>query len=491
MTSAASVVNKGAHGSTKKAKPFGWSDRIGYMFGDFGNDFTFILQAMLFMAFYTKVIGVEAAHVGTLLLVARLIDGFTDVGVGRFLDTRQPGRHGKFRPWLLRGAIPVAAASALMYMNFVSGWESYGARVAWMSITYILWGSIAYTLVNIPYGSMASVMTTNPDQRAQLSVFRSTGAMLAAIVISVAVPMFVNVTDADGNSVLSGERMQMVAIALSILALGAYALAFLMTRERVEEPPAKEVVPFREMITSVLRSKPLRGLVVSALLLLVGSLLPSGLVAYLWLDYFNRGDLQSIAALAGFVPTLLLLPLVPWLAKKFGKREASVVSLILGSSMYILAWVLGLQDQPMVFIALFTIANFCMAMFNFMVWAFITDVIDDHDVETGDRDDATIYGIYSWARKLGQALAGGLGGWALGWVGYQATTGSDQIVQAQETLDGIYMLSTLVPGVLLILVALSLRFLYPLSKKVVDANAAVLAERRAAQASMEASESPK
>lgn len=465
----------------KKTKPFGWSDRIGYMFGDVGNDFTFILQSFMFMAFYTMVIGINPAHVGTLLLVARIVDAFTDVGIGRFLDTRKTGKNGKFRPWLLRGAVPVAVASGLMYMTFVGDWESYGARLAWMTITYLLWGSITYTLVNIPYGSMASVMTSNPDQRAQLSVFRSTGAMIAAIAISVGVPAFVNVTDANGNSVLSGDRLQLAAWVMSGLAIISYVITYVLTKERVVEPPKEKQAGFVEMFRGLLTNKPLGGLIVAALLLLVGSLLPGTVVSFLWLDYFNAGSMQSIASLAGFVPTLLLLPLVPWLAKKFGKRESSVVSLSLAAVFYIVAWVLAPQDNPIVFIVLFTLANFCMAMFNFMVWAFITDVIDQQEVNTGERDDATIYGVYSWARKLGQALAGGVGGWALAWVGYQASTGDESVVQSQGTLDGIYMLSTLIPGILFIGVALALQFLYPLSKKVVDGNAAILKERREAR----------
>lgn len=181
-------------------------DRVGYMFGDFGNDFTFILQTLFFMLFYTKVVGINPAHVGLLFGVARLIDAFTDVGMGRIVDTSKPGKAGKFRPWIARGAIPVALASALMYQNFVAGWDSYGARLAWMCVTYLLWGSITYTMINIPYGSMASVISPYPKHRAQLSVWRSTGAQLAILSLSVVLPLIVYVK-ADGQSTLSGPRM--------------------------------------------------------------------------------------------------------------------------------------------------------------------------------------------------------------------------------------------------------------------------------------------
>ena len=171
-------------------RPFGMRDKIGYMFGDFGNDFTFILQMMFFMLFYTNVVGIQPGHVGLLFLVARLVDGFTDVGMGILVD-RLPVKPGgdKFKRWIKYIAIPVAVASALMYMSFVADWESYTLKVVYMAATYFLWGSVTYTAINIPYGSMASVISADPDHRAQLSVFRSTGANLAMLVITAAAPI--------------------------------------------------------------------------------------------------------------------------------------------------------------------------------------------------------------------------------------------------------------------------------------------------------------
>lgn len=113
-----------------------------------------------------------------------------------------------------------------------------------------------------------------------------------------------------------------------------------------------------------------------------------------------------------------------------------------------------------------------------LIWAFITDVIDYQEVVAGQRDDGVVYSVYSWARKVGQALAAGLGGWALGWVGYQAGT----TAQAEGTVNGIYALSTLAPGILYGLVALALALWYPLKKKVVASNAEILNERHQAAA---------
>ena len=102
-------------------------------------------------------------------------DRFTDVTMGRIVDTARPAKDGRFRPWIRRMCIPVAIASSLMYLYFVRDWP-YAGKMAYMIITYILWGSIFYTSINIPYGSMASVISSDPAERASLSTFRSIGA---------------------------------------------------------------------------------------------------------------------------------------------------------------------------------------------------------------------------------------------------------------------------------------------------------------------------
>ena len=99
----------------KEVRPFGWRDKIGYMFGDFGNDFTFIFASLFLMIFYTKVLGIKAELVGVLFVVARVIDAFTDVTMGRIVDKMKPGKSGRFKPWIRYASGPVALASFLMY----------------------------------------------------------------------------------------------------------------------------------------------------------------------------------------------------------------------------------------------------------------------------------------------------------------------------------------------------------------------------------------
>lgn len=461
----------------KSVRPFSWRDKLGYMFGDWGNDFTFILQSTFFMIFYTNVMGISAAHVGTLLFVARILDAFTDVGAGRLIDTLKPGRSGRFKPWLLRIMIPVTIMAFLMFSPFVAD-GAYGTRLAWMIATYILWGSVFYTLINIPYGSMASVISNDPGHRASLSVFRSLGGTLANLAISVLLPLVVFVQVA-GESEMSGTRMMWAALGCGVLAVICYLLCFVNVEERITTPPKQKEQRqgLGQALGSMLTNRGLTGLIATALFMLVAFMMLGGMMPYMLNEYFNNGQLLSLVNFVGLAPTLLLVPVASKLAKTFGKKEVGTVGLILGVISGVLLFVIR-TDSPYVFMVGYALLMLGVSALNILIWAFITDVIDLQEIRTGERNDATVYGMYSWSRKLGQAIAGGLVGWALGWIGYQ----SGGVEQSQSVLDGIYTLGTLVPALLLLVSLLALIFWYPLTKKRVDENVAILEERHAAAA---------
>ena len=161
-------------GKQTSMKPFGMRDKVGYMFGDFGNDFTFVLSSMFMLKFYTDVMGIAPGVVGALMMAARFIDAVTDITMGQIVDRSKATKDGKFKPWIRRMCGPVAIASFLIYQSGFAN-MSYGFKVVWMVVTYILWGSIFYTSINIPYGSMASAVSEDPNERVQLSTWRTIG----------------------------------------------------------------------------------------------------------------------------------------------------------------------------------------------------------------------------------------------------------------------------------------------------------------------------
>ncbi|MET3322097.1 UNVERIFIED_ORG: GPH family glycoside/pentoside/hexuronide:cation symporter [Peribacillus simplex] len=181
---------------------------------------------------------------------------------------------------------------------------------------------------------------------------------------------------------------------------------------------------------------------------------------YLFKDYFSNA---SALSLIGFVQTaavFVAMPIAKPCVAKFGKKETASIGMLLAGGVYGLLYFMP-NLSAIQFIIISAIGMFGFGFFNIVVWAFVTDVIDYHEYLTGLREDGTVYSIYSFARKVGQAIAGGIGGFAIAMVGYDAT----REAQTQQALDGIHALATLVPAVIYIVVFLILAFLYPLNKK--------------------------
>lgn len=454
-----------------ETKKFGIADKVGYMFGDFGNDFTFILSSMFLLKFYTDVMGVSAGLVGLMMMAARFVDAITDVTMGQIADRSKPTAKGKFAPWLRRMCGPVAVASFLMYASWFQNMPM-AFKIGWMFVTYILWGSVFYTSINIPYGSMASAISPEPEDRASLSTFRSMGSALAQMVIGVILPLVVYYTDANGNKALSGTKMTIAAGVCSIAAVVCYLLCYHLTTERVKVEQKTGKFSFKDLVQTLTKNKSLIGIVVAALLLLLSALSLSTMTTYVYPNYFNNVAAQSIGGLVGTVIMLLCATFITKLAMKVGKKEISVFGCTLSAVVFFVAYVLQIKNV-WVFVALYTVGSFGMAFFNMVVWAMITDVIDDIEVRTGERSDGTVYAIYSFARKLGQACSSGLAGLLLSIIGYTAATAFDP-----DVVQGIYNITCLAPAIGFALTALSLFFLYPLGKKKVEENVAALKAKR-------------
>jgi glycoside/pentoside/hexuronide:cation symporter, GPH family len=452
-------------------RPFGMRDKIGYAAGDFANDLTFVIAAMFMMKFYTDVMGVSAALVGTLMMAAKVVDAFTDVAMGQIVDRSGYTAKGKFAPWIRRFAGPVAVASFLIFAPYFAD-KPMGFKIFWMFFTYILWGSVCYTGANIPYGSMASAMSDKPEERAMLSNWRTIGATVAQIVIAVILPMVVYTTDAEGHQVLSGTNVMMASGVCSILAVVVYLICYHLSTERVKMEPAEEKKNVFDLFGILFTNRAFVGIVVSALIFLLVQLTISGMNNYIFPNYFNSATALSMCSLLTCGVVLVLSTFVTKLAAKVGKKELTVAGAILGCLMMFAAYFIH-TTNVVIFIVLYMLAYAGMAFFNIMCWAMIIDVIDDIEVKKNVRSDGTVYSVYSFARKLGQAAANGLTGLLLSIVGYTSETAFDA-----DVVNGIYNVGTLFPAIGLAVLALSLAFLYPLSKKKVDENVAAIAARR-------------
>ena len=452
-------------------RPFGMRDKIGYAAGDFANDLTFVIAALFMMKFYTDIMGVSAALVGTLMMTAKIVDAFTDVAMGQVVDRSGYTAKGKFAPWIRRFAGPVAVASFLIFAPYFAD-KPMGFKIFWMFFTYILWGSVCYTGVNIPYGSMASAMSAKPEERAMLSNWRTIGATVAQIVIAVILPMVVYTADAEGHQVLSGNKVMMASAVCSVLAVLVYMICYSLTTERVKLEAPEERKNVFELFGVLFTSRSFVGIVVSALIFLVVQMTLTGMNNYIFPNYFNSAKALSMSSLLGCVVVPILSTFVTKIAAKFGKKELTVIGALISSVTMFAAYFIHTSNVA-VFIVLYMITFAGMSFFNIMCWAMIIDVIDDIEVKRNIRSDGTVYSVYSFARKLGQAAANGITGLLLSIVGYSSATAFDK-----DVVNGIYDVSTLFPAIGFVVLAASLAFLYPLSKKKVQANVDAIAVKR-------------
>ena len=462
---------------SRQVRPFGIRDKIGYLFGDFGNDFTFILSTMILMKFYTDVIGVSAGVVGTVMMAARFVDAFTDVTMGRICDLSRPVPGvGKFRPWIRRMCVPVAAASFLMYLSSPASWP-YAAKVIYLFVTYILWGSVFYTSINIPYGSMASAVSPDAGDRQSLSTFRSVGATLAGLFVGVLLPV-IAYQKIDGAEKLVGSRVTLAAGVFSLLAIACYLICYALTQERVVPEAADgERKSTLQVLKSALHNRALISVIAASIVMLLAQLTMQNMSGYIYPDYYNNSRAQSVSTVLMTVGMLVAAALAKPLAARFGKAEVSAASSAFAGVISVITYFLRPQSV-WVFVGLQTLGWLGLGMFTMVSWALITDVIDYAELQNGVREDGSVYALYSFARKLGQAAAAGLTGWLLTAIGYISGSASGQTPEVQS---GIFAITTLVPALGFFLLALVLGLWYPLHKKQVDENIARLKEKHAAK----------
>ena len=455
------------------SKPFGIKDKIGYLMGDIGNDFTFVLSSTFLLKFYTDVMGVPAAIVGAIIMIARFVDAFTDVTMGRICDKSPTGKDGKFKPWIRRMCVPVAITSFALYQSSLAD-MSLTFKVIYLFVVYILWGSFLYTSINIPYGSMASAISPEPGDRQSLSTYRSIGATFASVLVGAIIPL-IAYEEVNGVMLLNGEIFTKIAGVFSICAIISYLICYVLVTERVRISSSKEAKRDNNVLTmlkNAVTNKALISIIVASILMLLAQMTLQSMANYVFPIYYGNTTAQSISMVVMLVGSLAIAAVAKPISTRFGKAEVAVVSSFIASGVCILLFAIRPQNV-WVYVALQGLCWLALGVFSMISWALVTDVIDYSEIKNGIREDGSVYALYSFARKLGQAGAAGLVGSMLTAIGYTEGAVSDAGVR-----EGIFNISTLIPAVGFALLGIVLWFWYPLHKKQVEENVEILKEKR-------------
>lgn len=452
---------------------------LAYAAGDAANNLTFTMAGMFLILYYTNVVGVEGAVIGTMFLVVRFIDALTDLFVGRLVDAKMPGRLGKFRPFILWFSLPLLLSSMAIYSakTFFPDLSGTGA-VVYMYVTYILMGSIFYTLVNIPYGSMAPALTQVPTERGKLAAFRGYGAAISVLALAfiIAPQIRANVQD----PVALQQSLFVTTGIFVLVGMALYLFLVLNTKEQVARPAAP--VSLRDSLRTLTTNRPLLWLSAGAILFLTGMTAFSTLGSYVAI--YVQQDAQFIAwnILAQTAALFVVGPIIPTIVRTIGKRAGYV---ILGSVTLIGAAILAfapLSTTPMFGPLAFFFIGIGIQGVNTLMWALEADTVEYGEWKTGNRTEGTTYAVFSFTRKMGQALGGFVGGFALTFAGFSAATASAGENQAEGVAESIQMWAGGLIGGFALLSVLVMYF-YPLTEQRFREIASEIAARRATTAS--------
>lgn len=382
-------------------KAFGIKDKLGYALGDFACNLSFTLISTYMMLYYLQYMGIKETDWAWIILVGKLWDAINDPIIGSMTDRVKIGK-SKYKPWMTIGSIGLLITTTLVFLPVPTA--PYWTKVALCLLSYMVW-SVFYTMVNVPYGSLHSAITDDPVQRSSLSTFRSIGAGVSMIVIML-LPGFVY--DSDDN--LKGNLFFGLALVFSFIAIFAlWGLRKLVTeRVNLNQPVQHKSKNYFDVLLAFAKNRPIWALTITSIVQTIVTMGAVSMSQIIFQAYFKNTRLLTIVTLFSYVPMIALMPVIGKLVKKFGKKACVVVSCaisLIGAGVMLLYPFeynsTGAVDtlSIVVWIICIVVSNIGNGLFGIIVWAMVVDCIDYQNIKTGQRDEGSVYSLYSFFRK--------------------------------------------------------------------------------------------
>lgn len=439
----------------KELRPFGMRDKIGYAFGDMGCNFSFQLVSSYMYLFYTQCIGLSAKHWAWIIIVSKVWDAVNDVLIGSLVDRTRISKKSKFMPWISIGSVGLVVFSIMIFTP-VSNFSQIG-KILWCLGSYCLW-SVAYTMINVPYGSLHSVITEDPKQRTTLSTFRSIGAALPAVLVMI-LPKLVY-----KDNVLSANSLFIVTIVFSIAAFFAFFGLRKMVTERVVREDKVEKVSYISTVKSYFTNRAMVGITIATVAVVIfynSSMSVNNLVFQF---YFNDAEKASLAMIASYLPLVAFMPFASNIVAKVGKKKlltiSGLVSIIAGIVMLVLPITPDFKGIIIYVVGLMFVNTGC-CVFQIIVWAIVADCIEDSYRKKGVREEGSLYALYSFFRKLAQGIGSAIVALSLSSVGYIESS-SVQTAEVSANIKNLYIILLIIG---LAIMTASMKFIYNIGFK--------------------------
>ena len=461
----------------KGFRKFGMRDNLAYAAGDLGCNMSFALKGTMAI-FWTQFMGLDIYY-STLLVLVQIWDAINDPLIGSLIDAdTRTYKRNKFLQYIWAGSVGLIVGGACCFLPFPNA--PVWAKIIIYIAGYVVWDAF-YTVANVPYGSLLSLISDNAGDRASLSAFRSIGSLAGNMVPMMILPFIIY----DANDNLIGERVFIAALIMGVLGFLCFQYMIKNTEVRVdvsvklnEEQPKFNVVT---AMRNFLKNRPAVGATLAAMGMFVGMQGAATAVTVLFQSYFNNAQISGLISAFAMIPILAFTPLARKMVVKYGKKELATVGAIASMIACLLMLVLPITPDGKglaIYVVCQLINSLGMGIYSTVSWAMMGDAIDYNEWKFGVREEGTVYALHSFFRKLAQGIGPAVAleiMLVLGYVGANQGNQTPEVALAMRYLVAVlYMVSAVMQFV-------GLSLVYNLDKKTTDTMKAELEARHAAE----------
>ncbi len=518
----AKQVELDANGKRK----FGMLDKLAYAAGDFGCNMSFALKGTV-QTFWLVYMYIQPGLLSALVLITQIWDAINDPMIGSMIDNdKRNYKMGKFKTYIFVGACGLLVAGALVFLPLPESirlsQETFAVVIKSVVfiLAYVIWDA-CYTVANVPYGSMLSLVTEDKVGQAELSTWRSIGSMVGNLVPGIILPMLIwkDVTY-DGTGILPGfdgihhinpktgklyqigeqmlsplthekvqdllgNRVFLAALIMGVLGFVAFIFMIKKITIRVDENSVKtnenEKINIISSFGKFIKNRPAVGVTLAAMGMFLGMQSATTANTIMFATYFHKAELSGVVMMIGFLPMFFFMPFIKKIVDKFGKKEASVVGTLVSLFGGLIMLIFPLMKNSTVALVVYMIGlvffGIGMGVYTCVSWAMMGDAIDYNEWKFGTREEGTVYSLHSFFRKLAQGVGPSIVLLIMGVLGYVSERGT-----VGQTLETAHNMCWLVAGLYLfsaVLQFIGLALIYNIDKKTLEQMQSELSARHA------------
>ncbi len=411
-------------------RKFGIRDKLAYAAGDLGCNMSFALKGTM-QIFWTQFMGIRLEVMGILMIIVQCWDAINDPVIGSMVDAdKHTYKRNKFLQYIWVGSIGLLVAGAACFIPFNGA--PMVLKYALFVVGYILWDAF-YTIANVPYGSLLSLISNDAGDRAELSTFRSIGSMVGNLLPGILLPMFIY--DAGNN--IKGEVVFWVALIMGAIGFVCFQFMIKNTVIRVEsdlkcneeESPKFNVF---KAFGSFIKNRAAVGATLAPVGQFIGMYGASYANTVMWQSFFQNAQISGLMQMISYLPMFLFMPFVRKIVGKYGKKEAVAVGAtvsIIGYGLLVILPMMPNMSGVLVWVGGSLIAGIGGAIYTCVSWSLMADAMDYGEWKTGVREEGTTYALHSFFRKLAQGVGPSVGMFVAAALGYFEANGGNQIFE--------------------------------------------------------------